>query len=348
MLCRSDVTPSLMEQALRGNSAARAQQQSLSFGAAKDPPGFAADGGRRDKQAIRRIAQNLILNAVKYTRQQGGITVTWGDSDRNDAKRWELCVIDTGPGFNTSSGQPLANALERPDAASTPPDSVKQADAAGTMTSAVAKAGVVRRDTSREEAGEGIGLSIVKRLCEMLDATIELKSEPNVGTSVRILFPRHYNSFSSRRPLPRCGRIEPLEKFHRIACRVLHLECANRHSGMIVESLDNMRTLPSRLSFRYHAAASSVTRLTMTTDRFVEPDSCGGSAPSRCRSGGVPTPYGREPPIRCRGKEPREAQRLAIELSRRGEILIVQECDLTGEPAFNAPWPGVSPERAPA
>jgi len=40
--------------------------------------------------------------------------------------------------------------------------------------------------------GEGIGLSIVKRLCDMLDATIELKSEPNVGTSFRILFPRHY------------------------------------------------------------------------------------------------------------------------------------------------------------
>jgi signal transduction histidine kinase len=46
----------------------------------------------------------------------------------------------------------------------------------------------------RDEPGEGIGLSIVKRLCDMLDATIELKSEPNVGTSFRILVPRHYNS----------------------------------------------------------------------------------------------------------------------------------------------------------
>ena len=45
---------------------------------------------------------------------------------------------------------------------------------------------------SRDEAGEGIGLSIVKRLCELLDATIELKSEKDVGTTFRILFPRTY------------------------------------------------------------------------------------------------------------------------------------------------------------
>jgi len=103
-------------------------------------------------------------------------------------------VIDTGPGFHTSSGRPLADALEKADASSQCSGSAKQDAAAGNATRATLKAEVVRRDTSREEAGEGIGLSIVKRLCEMLDATIELKSEPNVGTSVRILFPRHYNS----------------------------------------------------------------------------------------------------------------------------------------------------------
>jgi signal transduction histidine kinase len=182
-----DVTP-LMQQLCEGIQPL-AQQRRL-YLRCDGPAGFAADG---DAIKIRRIAQNLILNAVKYT-QQGGITVKWGDSDRNDAKRWELCVIDTGPGFHTSSGQPLANALEKADASSSPSGSVKEAGAAGGTTSTVSKAEFVRRDTSREEAGEGIGLSIVKRLCEMLDATIELKSEPNVGTSVRILFPRHYNS----------------------------------------------------------------------------------------------------------------------------------------------------------
>jgi signal transduction histidine kinase len=140
------------------------------------PPGFATDG---DAIKIRRIAQNLVLNAVKYT-HQGGISVKWGDSGQDDAKRWELCVVDTGPGFHTKSGKPMANALERTDLASSANPSAAEDDG--------------RDDTGRQEAGEGIGLSIVKRLCDMLDATIELKSEPHMGTTFRILFPRHYNS----------------------------------------------------------------------------------------------------------------------------------------------------------
>jgi signal transduction histidine kinase len=148
------------------------------------PAGFAADG---DAVKIRRIAQNLILNAVKYT-SSGGVSVRWGDSDVNDSKRWELCVVDTGPGFHTNSGEPLANALERADLPSLPCDSARGVDADTSVGSEVPAHSRVQR----EEVGEGIGLSIVKRLCDMLDATIELKSEPDVGTSFRILFPRHY------------------------------------------------------------------------------------------------------------------------------------------------------------
>ena len=46
----------------------------------------------------------------------------------------------------------------------------------------------------RGEAGEGIGLSIVKRLCDMLDANIEMESVKDQGSTFRILFPRHYSS----------------------------------------------------------------------------------------------------------------------------------------------------------
>ncbi|HZE42395.1 MAG TPA: sensor histidine kinase [Steroidobacteraceae bacterium] len=166
-----------------------AQQRHL-FLNCDGPPGFAADG---DAIKIRRIAQNLILNAVKYTRE-GGITVKWGDSDASDAKRWQLCVVDTGPGFHTRSGEPLAAALERPDDSPLPCDSVQGANTTPAQHTDHRRAQAEAGNSRREEAGEGIGLSIVKRLCDMLDATIELKSEPNVGTSFRILFPRHYNS----------------------------------------------------------------------------------------------------------------------------------------------------------
>jgi signal transduction histidine kinase len=35
-------------------------------------------------------------------------------------------------------------------------------------------------------------LSIVKRLCELLDATIELHTPPGSGTTFRVTFPMHY------------------------------------------------------------------------------------------------------------------------------------------------------------
>jgi signal transduction histidine kinase len=153
------------------------------------PPGFAADG---DAVKIRRIAQNLILNAVKYT-HEGGITVTWGDSRSDDPKRWLLRVTDTGPGFHTDSGQPLAAALDatrEPAAeATTSPGERETASILGNLSPADAET----RSLSGEP-GEGIGLSIVKRLCEMLDATIEMKSVAEVGTSFHIHFPRHYSN----------------------------------------------------------------------------------------------------------------------------------------------------------
>jgi signal transduction histidine kinase len=142
-----DVTPILVQ--LCEGIQPMAQQRRI-YLRCEGPPGFAADG---DAVKIRRIAQNLILNAVKFTRQ-GGITVTWGDSDALDPKRWQMSIADTGPGFvpHTQGEAPRAH----------------------------------------EEAGEGIGLSIVKRLCELLDASIEVSSEVGVGTTFRILFPRTY------------------------------------------------------------------------------------------------------------------------------------------------------------
>ena len=49
--------------------------------------------------------------------------------------------------------------------------------------------------TLRGDAGEGIGLSIVKRLCDMLDASIEMQSVKDQCAAFRILFPRHYASY---------------------------------------------------------------------------------------------------------------------------------------------------------
>jgi signal transduction histidine kinase len=165
-----------------------AQQRRL-FLRCEGPAGFAAEG---DPVKIRRIAQNLILNAVKAT-TEGGITVSWGDSDDNDPKRWVLSIQDTGPGFHTSAGKPLAEALDVKSNTPQALEAAKQMDARAETPASGTAAGAQIRGMSQNETGEGIGLSIVKRLSDMLDATVEMQSVADVGTTFRIRFPRHYS-----------------------------------------------------------------------------------------------------------------------------------------------------------
>ncbi|MEO6362902.1 MAG: HAMP domain-containing sensor histidine kinase [Caldimonas sp.] len=152
------------------------------------PPSFDVEG---DAVKLRRLAQNLVLNAVKYT-QRGGVTVSWGDSGADDRKRWLLSVEDTGPGFSAGPSAPIAGALEQAT------QLVPEAETGATFTASgvdrappkLAPAPDARPDAQR--AGEGIGLSIVKRLSEMLDGSIELDSTHGRGTVFRVYLPRLY------------------------------------------------------------------------------------------------------------------------------------------------------------
>ena len=137
-----------------------AQQHRL-FLRCEGPPGFAAEG---DPVKIRRIAQNLVLNAVKFTREED--SRCWGESGRRTIrKRWVMSFKIRARGFLTMPEIPSSSALE------------------GKSTAA----GVPR--TAPRTAAKASALSIVKRLCDMLDASIELKSVEGVGTTFRILFP---------------------------------------------------------------------------------------------------------------------------------------------------------------
>lgn len=147
-----------------------------------------------DAIKTRRIAQNLLLNALKYT-QQGGVTVDWGDSRANDEQRWMLSVHDTGPGFHAGPGAPLAGALEEAtDESMQVERNAAQEEARDAPAAATALPHPPDDRPVHQERGEGIGLSIVKRLAELLDATIELESTAGEGTTMRVLFPRRYAS----------------------------------------------------------------------------------------------------------------------------------------------------------
>ncbi|MEP7062760.1 MAG: sensor histidine kinase [Betaproteobacteria bacterium] len=164
-----------------------AQERAL-FLKAEGPETLAVHG---DDVKVRRIAQNLLLNAVKYT-QRGGVTVRWGESRMNDANRWMLLVQDTGPGIHAGPGAPMASALEEATEEARHVD--KAARSGGESGAAVEPVAPPPHDARavHQERGEGIGLSIVKRLCELLDATMEMDSIVGEGSTVRILFPRAY------------------------------------------------------------------------------------------------------------------------------------------------------------
>ena len=141
-----------------------------------------------DALKVRRIAQNLVANSLKYTKA-GGVSVSWGEEEKN----WWLMVKDTGPGLLSGPGAPMLTGLEEATA------SARESD-----EKAAAKKGeashVLRPDLSagkitlsyHQQPGEGIGLSIVKRLCEILDASLELASAPEKGSTFRVVFPRKY------------------------------------------------------------------------------------------------------------------------------------------------------------
>jgi signal transduction histidine kinase len=142
-----------------------------------------------------RIVQNLVLNAIKYT-PQGGVYVSWGQSGEADADRWFIQVKDTGPGFHSGPGAPLAGAL---GVATDQAKDVVADEISGEVTHVKrAQPGVplARLDKRAvyQQDGEGIGLSIVKRLCGMLDATLEVDSKVDEGTTFRVLLPRQYTS----------------------------------------------------------------------------------------------------------------------------------------------------------
>jgi signal transduction histidine kinase len=154
---------------------------------AEGPQALAVEG---DPVKIQRIVQNLILNALNVTRR-GGVRVCWEERAVSGIAQWLLCVQDTGPGFQPDSpAAPLEQALREAT------EEAHGADALAGRSGGPAAAPTLRSQsepgTASTSSGEGIGLSIVKRLCELLDASLELETSPGEGTTFRVVLPRVY------------------------------------------------------------------------------------------------------------------------------------------------------------
>lgn len=151
-----------------------------------------------DAGKLRRLVQNLLFNALKYTKE-GGVTVLWGE----EKESWWVAVKDTGPGLLAGPSAPLAAGLKEATASARETDT-KGSDSLHVLPVAAGDSKTAPQ-SSTQQPGEGIGLSIMKRLCELLDASVELASSRETGSTFRVLFPRSYQSTQHE---PKAGSIE--------------------------------------------------------------------------------------------------------------------------------------------
>ena len=127
-----------------------------------------------DKVMIQRIVQNLLLNALQHT-PSGMISVSWSSED---SFRWLISVQDTGTGLPGRLASVLLKPL-KPTLESTsifekvaPEPPINQQE--------------VPQPAPGKSVGEGIGLYIVKLLCQLLNASIDIETRPGQGTLFQV------------------------------------------------------------------------------------------------------------------------------------------------------------------
>lgn len=132
-----------------------------------------------DSLNVYRIAQNLILNALKYT-AAGSITVRWGSTDPAE---WYFSVQDTGAGMDKAVSEKLA--FGGSDSSAT--DRKMSTDDKVGLESLSGQVSLLG-----SAPGEGIGLTIVRQLCSLLQGSLLVESKPGQGSVFRVVLPRHY------------------------------------------------------------------------------------------------------------------------------------------------------------
>ncbi|WP_157272299.1 sensor histidine kinase [Azohydromonas aeria] len=111
---------------------------------------------RTDRNRVRQVLLNILSNAIKYNRRGGTVTVVL----REAGDQVELELADTGIGMSAEQLQGLFEPFNR-----------------------------LGREGSGIE-GTGIGMALTRRLVELLDGSMSVNGEPNVGTCVRVRLPQ--------------------------------------------------------------------------------------------------------------------------------------------------------------
>ena len=114
---------------------------------------------KADKEEINQVFSNLISNAIKYNKQDGEIII---NLDSNDSYMI-IEVEDNGIGLKPNEKEKLFNEFFR-----------------------------AKNELTKDISGTGLGLSIVKRIVDSYSGKIEVESEFNKGTKIKVYLPFLY------------------------------------------------------------------------------------------------------------------------------------------------------------
>jgi signal transduction histidine kinase len=115
-----------------------------------------------DRAKVERIFQNVFNNAVKFT-SEGEVTVK--AQLTVDRKSVEFEITDTGTGIEESKIDSIFEPFHQAD-----------------------------NSTQRAYSGLGLGLTVARRMAELIGGKLEVSSQPNVGTRVTMIFPSQPNA----------------------------------------------------------------------------------------------------------------------------------------------------------
>jgi PAS domain S-box-containing protein len=137
---------------LIGQKASEKKLELLFSVASEVPQGLLGDPLR-----LSQILTNLISNAVKFT-ERGHIQVSITQAGERDGRVClEIAVADTGIGMTPEQSTRLFSAFSQAD-----------------------------NSTTRRYGGTGLGLTIVKRLAELMDGDVGVESEAGIGSTFRV------------------------------------------------------------------------------------------------------------------------------------------------------------------
>ena len=148
---------------------------------------------RSDRVLLRRIVQNYLSNALRYT-ERGGVVL----GCRRRGAELEIFVYDTGPGIPAHQQQRIYGEFHRLD-----------------------------QDSPWGEKGLGLGLSICDRLARLLDHELSLQSRPGKGSAFGVRVARDMRPLQLQNALSHGPTADP------IGLKGLRVLCVDNDSAIL-------------------------------------------------------------------------------------------------------------------